>query len=77
MPLFRHIVEAHSEFDGINEARFLQAQCLSATRALEECIDLCRENLKVAPEASEADYWRFLIPRASSGSGDLRLRNPD
>jgi TolA-binding protein len=62
--LLRKIVGDHPAFDAIDEVRFGLAESLSATRALEECIALCRENLEVSPNSSGADYFRFLIPQS-------------
>jgi TolA-binding protein len=64
IPLLRIVLKDHPDFAAIDEVRFELAECLSGTRALEECIAQCRENLETAPDSSGADYYRFLIPQS-------------
>ena len=64
VPLFRKVIEGHPGFSAIDDARSGLAQCLSGMRALEACIEQCRENLEASPESPRADYWRFLIPQS-------------
>jgi len=62
--LYRMILEKYPRFHSIGEVRHGLVNCLAGMRALKECIEQCRDNLKAEPESSHVDYWRFLIPQS-------------
>ncbi len=62
--LYRMILEKYPESRAISNVREELVHCLSGMRALKECIEQSRENLKADPENPQAHHWRFLIPQS-------------
>jgi len=62
--LYRIILEKYPESRAMGNVREELVHCLSGMRALKECIQQSRENLKADPGNPQAHHWRFLIPQS-------------